>query len=162
MFEVKESGIHHKGVFARKFIPKGTRIIQYVGDKISKEESDKRTNLLEEQCKKDSNIGKTYMYELDDEYDVDGNSNGNESRFINHSCDPNCEADIEHGEIWISAVRDIFPGEELSYNYGFEYDKDYAEHPCKCGSEKCVGFIVAEEDWPKFPKKETAKDNRQK
>jgi uncharacterized protein len=68
----------------------------------------------------------------------------NPARFINHSCMPNCEASIEDGRIWITALRDIEPGDELTFNYGYDLD-DYKGYPCRCGTSECVGFIVAEE-----------------
>jgi len=77
---------------------------------------------------------------------------------INHSCDPNCEVEIIRGHIWITAIKDIKKGEELGYDYGYDYD-DFKDHPCKCGSKNCIGYIVAEEHWPKV-KRALAKKNK--
>ena len=100
---------------------------------------------------KNQNNGAVYLFELNSRYDIDGNVSWNTAKYINHSCEPNCEVDIIEEKIWIIALRNIKKGEELSYNY--EYDLDVClDHPCKCGSKKCAGYIVAEEDWPKLRK----------
>ena len=148
--EVRKSGIHNKGVYATKDIPKGTQIIEYRGEKISKAEGDRRLDETHEAHKKDRTNAATYIFELNDEYDLDGNMPNNDAKYINHSCDPNCDFDVGEESVFIYAKRDIKKDEELTYNYGFEFDDEYYEHPCRCGSENCVGFIVAEDDWPKL------------
>ncbi|RJQ15811.1 SET domain-containing protein-lysine N-methyltransferase [Candidatus Woesearchaeota archaeon] len=131
---VSDSAIHGRGVFAKMDIPKGTKIIEYTGEKITKEESDKRQD-------RDNENGTVYIFTLDETHDIDGAVNGNDARFINHSCEENCEIEIDDGRIWVIAMRDIKQGEELGYDYSF--DKDcYEEHPCKCGSKQCRGFIL--------------------
>jgi hypothetical protein len=153
----KNSKIHSNGVFTRIDIEKGTKIIEYIGEKITKEESEKRCDAMLEMSKSNPQLGAVYIFELDDEYDIDGNFDYNFARLINHSCSPNCEIDISDGHIWIVALRDIKAGEELTYNY--EYDlEDYKDHPCKCGSKNCVGYILAEEHWPEMKKKEGLSD----
>lgn len=132
---VKESSIHNKGVFAFKDIPKGTKIIEYVGEKISKEEAEKR-------MERDLKNGTFYVFELNDEHDIDGLSGGSDAIYINHSCNPNCEIDIFDNKIWIIALKDINEGEELSYDYAFDCDEGTLKHVCKCGSKNCIGFIV--------------------
>jgi len=127
------SRIHGTGGFARRDIPAGTRLIEYVGEKITKAESLRRCEANNE-----------YIFTLDDECDLDGNVTWNPARFINHSCAPNCEAEWDENRIWIAALRDIPAGEELSFNYGYDLE-DYREHPCRCGAPECVGYIVAEE-----------------
>ena len=88
-----------------------------------------------------------------DEWDLDGNFEWNTARLVNHSCEPNCEAQIdEELKIWLVSLRDIGQGEELSFNYGFDLE-DYGKHPCRCKSKKCVGYIVGEDYWPKLRKK---------
>ncbi len=149
---VKKSRVHGNGVFAKKDIKKGSKIIEYVGRKISKAESDK---IYEEQYKKhkdnpDEN-GAVYIFELDDKYDIDGNVDWNIAKYINHSCDPNAEAEIIDGHIWIVAIKDIKKDEEITYNYGYDLE-DFEDHPCKCGAKNCVGYIVAEEHWDKLKK----------
>lgn len=146
---VKNSDIHGKGIYAAKDIAKGTKIIEYTGEKISKEESDKRIELQEKISKQDSLKGAVYIFELNDEYDIDGDFEYNTARLINHSCRPNCEFEIADDHIWIMALKDIKEGEELSYNYGFDLE-DYKDHPCKCGSKNCVGYILDEDHWVKL------------
>lgn len=148
--EIKKSKIHGTGVFASKDIPKGTKVIEYVGEIISKEESDKRADAHFDRHKKDKeNNGAVYIFELNDTHDIDGDVPWNPAKYINHSCDPNCETEITNDEIWIVSIKDIKKGEEISYNYCYDID-DFEEHPCRCGSEKCPGYIVDEEYWPKL------------
>ena len=85
----------------------------------------------------------TYLI-LIDRYDLDGDFKYNTARLINHSCKPNCEVDGKGLKLWIFALRDIKKGEELSYDYGFGFDEDYRQFPCKCGSKNCCGYIVRE------------------
>jgi uncharacterized protein len=129
----KSSPIHGMGGFARVDIPAGARVIEYVGEKITKQESLAR-------CEQNNE----YIFALDDEQDLDGQVSWNPARFLNHSCEPNCEARLEGGCIWVIAIREIRAGEELTFNYGYDL-ADYAEHPCGCGAPGCVGYIVAEE-----------------
>jgi len=153
---LKKSGIHNKGVFAKVNISKGVKVIEYVGEKISKAESDKRADKEIDNHKKNSDKGAVYIFELNKKTDVDGNVSWNPARFINHSCDPNCEAEITRGRIWIISIRDIKKGEEITYNYNYDID-DFDEHPCRCQSERCVGYILDEDKWPKL-KRKLAKD----
>ncbi len=136
----KPSRIHGIGGFARTRIAGGTRVIQYLGHKITKRESLMR-------CA-DANA---YIFSLDDETDLDGNVEWNPARFLNHSCSPNCDAEQHDGRIWIVARRDINAGEEITFNYGYDL-VDYKEYPCRCGSPDCVGYMVAEEFFKYFGK----------
>ena len=149
---VRGSVIHGKGVFARKRIPAGTRVIEYVGEKITKAESERRGEIVLSSNKHDRTKGAVYIFTLNKRHDIDGNVAYNTARVINHSCRPNCEAQLIHGHIWIVAVTEIGKGEELSYNYGYDMD-DYESHPCRCGAHGCLGYIVAEEHWPKLKAK---------
>lgn len=149
--EVRNSRIHHKGVFAVRDIPKGTKIIEYVGRKLTKKESDKAFEENFEKHIENEDNGAVYIFELNKKYDIDGNVPWNTAKYINHSCNPNCETDIINDRIWIVSLRDIKKGEEITYNYGYDFDAAL-NHPCRCGSENCVGFILAEEDWPKLKK----------
>jgi SET domain-containing protein len=127
------SPIHGTGGFARAEIPAGARIIEYTGEKITKSESLSRCEHSNE-----------YIFGLDDEHDLDGNVPWNLARFLNHSCQPNCEALLEQGRIWMVSLRQIRAGEELTFNYGYDLE-DYRQYPCSCGAPRCVGYIVAEE-----------------
>ena len=127
------SAIHGTGGFAKADIAAGARVIEYVGEKITKAESLHRCESANE-----------YIFSLDDESDLDGNVPGNPARFLNHSCDPNCEAEPDGGRVWIVARRGIRAGEEITFNYGYDLE-DYREHPCRCGAADCIGYIMAEE-----------------
>jgi uncharacterized protein len=150
--KVNKSKIHNLGVYASKDIPKGTKIIEYIGNKISKDEADdiydKTYNKHE---KNPSDNGAVYIFELNKKHDIDGNVSWNTARLINHSCSPNCEVDIINNKIWIISFKNIKKGEEISYDYGYDLDC-YEDHPCKCGSPNCIGYIVSEEYWPKLKK----------
>lgn len=139
----RRSRIHGVGGYARKRIKEGTPIIEYVGRKVDKQEAER---LCEEE--------NSYVFVINDHYDLDGSVDWNLARWINHSCDPNCEALDEGGRIWITACRDIKPGEELTFNYNYDLE-EYADHPCCCGSENCVGYIVAEEHFDEVRKRHT-------
>jgi len=133
--EVRQSTIHGTGGWARKDIPAGTRLIEYVGERIDKAESTRR-------CEADNE----YIFTIDDDWDLDGKQPWNPARFLNHSCAPNCEAEWDEGRIFINALRDLKQGEELTFNYGYDLE-DYLDHVCQCRTPNCVGFIVAEEYW---------------
>ena len=92
-------------------------------------------------------LGK-YLFNLNKKYDLDGDFKFNTARLINHSCNPNCEVAGTGLKVWVYAIRDIKKGEELTCDYGFGYDSDFKQFPCKCGSKNCCGFIVrAESRW---------------
>jgi SET domain-containing protein len=129
----KPSPIHGTGGFARENIAAGSRIIEYLGEKITKQQSLAR-------CERSNE----YIFAIDDTHDLNGNVSWNPARFLNHSCEPNCEAQFVDGRIWIIASRDIRAGDELTFNYSYDLE-DYREHPCQCGAKSCVGFMVAEE-----------------
>jgi hypothetical protein len=129
---VGTSRIAGKGLFAAQQIKKGTRIIQYIGQRISKEETAERLYQ-----------GNQYIFEFNDRYNIDGKTLKNKARYINHSCDPNCDILITKRTIWIVAKRDIQAGEEFSYNYGFTAK----QHRCQCGAKNCCGYILGEEYW---------------
>lgn len=135
IIELRQSPIHQKGVFATAEIRSGQRIIQYLGEKISADESDRREQLY-------SDMGVTYLFDLENGYAIDGGVNGNVAVYINHSCDPNCLIEFEGDEIWVVARRPITPGEELFYDYWFDPADDEATAiPCCCGATTCRGTI---------------------
>ncbi len=148
---IRRSSIHNRGVFARRDIPKDVPIIEYCGEKITKAESQRRGDALLHKSRK-TGCAAVYVFTLNQRYDIDGAKGRNPARYINHSCAPNCEAFIIRGRIWIYSLREIKAGEELTYNYGFDVDT-WDEHPCRCGAENCVGFIVEKKQWPRLLKK---------
>jgi SET domain-containing protein len=160
--EVRGSEVHGRGMFAVKDISEGEHIIEYLGERIDKEESDRRGNALYDESQ-ETGGAQVYLFTLDESWDLDGNFEWNTARLVNHSCEFNCEAQIDDElRIWLTAVRDIKCDEELSFNYGFGID-DYERHPCLCGSRKCVGYIVTEGCWPELRriiKKKKAKEER--
>ena len=147
--KVEGSTVHGRGMFATQDIPEGQSIIQYLGERIDKEESDRRGNALFDESQKTGGA-QVYLFTLDENWDLDGNFEWNTARLVNHSCNPNCEAQIDDDlNIWLVAVRDIENGEELSFNYGFGLD-DYEDHPCRCGSKNCIGYIIADDYRPEL------------
>ena len=136
------SDIHGSGVYARIAIPAGHVIAEYTGERITKAESERREAARLERIRRGGDAC-TYIFNLNQRYDLDGRRGGNISRFINHSCQPNCRSELERGHIWIIAERDIAPGEEITFDYGFPF-RDWAENPCRCGATGCAGFIVAQ------------------
>lgn len=133
---VRHSAIAGTGVFARRRIPAGTRVIRYTGRRVTKREAERI-------CARESEQGAVYVFQLNRHYDLDGSVRWNTARFINHSCAPNLESVQVGDRIWLEAMRDIRPGEELSYDYGFG-PEDCAEHRCRCGAPDCRGYIVGE------------------
>ncbi len=141
-FEIRRSQIQGCGAFAMRAIKKGERIIEYTGERISWKEADRRYD--------DAHMQRhhTFLFSLTQRTVVDAAVGGNDARLINHSCEPNCEAVIVQGHIFIDAMRDIAAGEELSYDYAYERDADTAEedeqrYVCRCGSPGCRGTILA-------------------
>jgi uncharacterized protein len=140
-FEIRRSPIQGRGAFATRRIRKGERIIEYTGERISNAEADRRYD--DERMRRHH----TYLFTLTQRTVVDGAVGGNASRFINHSCEPNCEAVIEDGRIWIEADRTIPKGRELTYDYQYERVSnddaaDERKYPCHCGARGCRGTIL--------------------
>ena len=151
MWLVKKSKVHGSGVFATKNIPKGKKIIEYIGEKIAKSEGDRRSELRIKKYLNSDKTGSVYIFELNKKYDIDGSPLYNKARYINHSCEPNCEVDIIDNQIWILSIKKIKSGEELTYDYGYTFDRDdYKDHPCRCASKNCIGYIISSDDWGKF------------
>lgn len=143
---VRPSPIHSVGVYASTPIRKGTRVVEYVGERITADEADDRYEGVE----------RTYLYGLDDGKTViDGHGIG---AYLNHSCDPNCEVDEIKGRVWLFAIRDIAVGEELVWDYNLYDDDDPA--PCHCGSRKCRGTMYSREWMAKVRRREACKAKR--
>lgn len=138
MIEVRTSPIHGQGVFARRTISEGTRVIEYAGEVISEREGDARYD--------DRTMARhhTYLMALDDGRCIDAAVGGNEARFINHSCEPNCETVEVGGRVWIEAIRPIAAGEELTYDYLYERSEgdDESFYRCGCGAATCRRTIL--------------------
>ena len=158
LWKKKKSKVHGSGLFASQDIKNNSQVIEYIGDKVTKKEGDKRADKQINKAKKNKNNGMVYIFELNKRYDIDGGVPHNHARLINHSCDPNLEVEIDNNRIWISAIKNIKKDAELSYNYGYSYDADYVDHPCKCGSSKCVGYILDDIHWLKLKKKKKKKN----
>jgi len=138
MVRVGQSRIAGQGLFAAEDIKQGTRIIEYIGEKIARPESARRLA-----------AGNAYIFHLNYRYAIDGQTLANTARYINHSCDPNCAVHKENGALWIVAARDIMAGEELSYNYGYDL-RHYQDNPCHCGARQCCGYILARQYWERI------------
>lgn len=141
--EVRRSGVHGKGVFAVAPIAAGKRIIEYTGPIITWKEAQKRHPHNPDEP------NHTFFFHIDDKRVIDG-LNGGSAKWINHACDPNCEADEddEAGRVFITALRDIEPGEELNYDYGLVLEgrhtaKIKKDYECRCGSPRCRGTMLA-------------------
>ncbi len=140
--QTRRSGVHGKGVFAVQDLAEGETLIEYVGEVISWSQAQARHP-------HDSNDpNHTFYFHIDEDHVIDALFGGNSSRWINHACDPNCEADEQNGRIFIKALRNIPAGEELNYDYGLIIDARYtaklkAEYPCWCGAENCRGTLLA-------------------
>jgi SET domain-containing protein len=149
--QVRRSGVHGKGVFALQDIAEGETLIEYVGEVISWDEAQDRHPHDPE----DPNH--TFYFHVNEDRVIDALFGGNSSRWINHSCAPNCEADEDNDRIFIKAIRNIAAGEELNYDYGLIIDEPYtkklkAEYPCWCGSDNCRGTLLAPKRRPATPK----------
>jgi len=140
--QVRQSGVHGKGVFAIAEIPAGTRIIEYKGEMITWDQA------LERHPHDPSQPNHTFFFHIDADHVIDGNVNGNAARWINHACEPNCEADENGSRVHVVALRDLMPGEELFYDYGLVIDERYTaklkkQYECRCGSKACRGTMLA-------------------
>lgn len=141
--QVRRSGVHGKGVFALQAIAAGTRLIEYKGELIDWPEA------LRRHPHDPAQPNHTFYFHVDDGHVIDANVGGNASRWINHACDPNCEAQqLDDGRVFIDALRDIEAGEELFYDYGLVIDERYTaklkkEYACHCGSPNCRGTMLA-------------------
>ena len=142
LYKIKKSDIDKKGrgLYAAHNIEEGTRIIDYVGKIITKKQT--------EESQKFDNAKPIYLFNLNKKYDMDGDVSWNPARLINHSCSNNTDYNGTGLKLWVVAIKDIKRGEEITADYGFGYDEDYKQFPCKCRSKNCCGYIVrAESRW---------------
>ena len=134
------------GAFAVRPIPAGVRLVEYTGERLTPEQSEARYPDIP------GERHHTYLFAIEDddgkEVVIDAAVGGNEARFINHSCAPNCDAVVEAGRIWIETIRDVEPGEELAYDYAYVLEERHTpaakrRYPCHCGAPECRGTILA-------------------
>ena len=159
--QTRRSGVHGKGVFATQDIAEGDTLIEYLGEVISWKEA------LRRHPHDPAQPNHTFYFHIDDKRVIDGKVEGNAAKWINHSCDPNCEADEVDGRIFIKALRDIPAGQELNYDYGLVINLPYtpellAEFPCWCGSANCRGTLLAQKDEDKKKSKKQKKKAKAK
>ena len=143
LVEVRPSPLHGLGVFALRRIAAGTRVIEYLGERISHQEADRR---YQDRSAHDNH---TFLFIADATTVIDAGVAGNEARFVNHACDGNCESVIEESRVFIDAIRSIAPGEELTYDYQIQRETDDppdidAIYACRCGKPRCRGTMM----WP--------------
>ena len=140
--QVRRSGVHGKGVYALQPLKKGEVIIEYTGERISWKEA------LRRHPHDPKDPDHTFYFHIDDSQVIDAKFGGNASRWINHACSPNCEADEVDGRVFIKALRAIQPGQELFYDYGLTIDERYTpalkkRFPCHCGTKGCRGTLLS-------------------
>ncbi len=159
--QTRRSGVHGKGVFAVQDLAEGETLIEYVGEVVTWKEA------LRRHPHDPQDPNHTFYFHVDEKHVIDAKYGGNSSRWINHSCQPNCEADEDEGRVFIKALRNIAAGEELFYDYGLIIDAPYtkklkAEYPCWCGAPNCRGTLLAPKDKEskKAGKKDKAKSNK--
>ena len=155
-FEVRDSAISGRGALAIRPIAATERLIEYVGERITHQEADRRYD--------DDSMDEhhTFLFTVSSRTVLDATREGNEARFINHSCEPNCESEIDRGRIFIFALRDIEAGEELHYDYAYERngdetDGEEAQYRCRCGTRTCRGSIMEAKEAFHLRRKESMK-----
>ena len=141
-FEIRASAIHGLGAFATESIAAGVRLIEYSGERLTSAEADARYPDVE------GERHHTFLFAIDDDVVIDAANGGNAARFINHSCDPNCDAVVEDGRIWIETIREVAAGDELAYDYAYVLEERHTaaarrRYPCSCGAATCRGTILA-------------------
>ena len=141
-FEIRDSPMQGLGAFATHRIPASTRLIEYAGERITAAEAESKYPDVP------GARHHTFLFAIDDGVVVDAGVNGNDARWINHSCDPNCDAVIEDARIWIETLREVRPGEELAYDYALILTERHTpaakrRYPCHCGAGACRGTMLA-------------------
>lgn len=157
--QMRRSEVHGNGVFAAQDLKAGELLIEYTGEVIDWKEA------LRRHPHDPTQPNHTFYFHIDDKNVIDGGVNGNDAKWINHACDPNCEADEQDGRIYIKALRDIPAGQELNYDYGLIIDEPYtpellADFPCWCGSENCRGTLLSPKDEDDLPGKKKEKKKK--
>jgi SET domain-containing protein len=142
LYEVRKSPVHGNGVFALRPIAAGERIIEYRGERIDWDQATQRA------AARGGPVNHTFYFSLADGRVIDGGKRGNDARWINHACEPNCEAYEDDGRVYIHALRDIDEGEELNYDYALIYDERHTPalkrlFACRCGTPACNGTMLA-------------------
>lgn len=142
-YAVRHSHIHGRGVFALAAIPKGTRLMEYLGERITHAEADRRY------AKEHENSPHTMLFAVNEKVVIDATRQGNSARYINHSCAPNCEAIEDEGRIFIETRRKIGAGEELTYDYNLVLEERHTPalkkmHACYCGARRCRGTLLGQ------------------
>ena len=147
LYKIKKSKIDNngRGLYAKKDIKKGTKIIDYKGKII--------TNKQVDESDKYDNSKPIYLFTLNKRYTLDGDFPWNTAGLVNHSCDPNAQYDGKGLKVWVTAIKDIKKGEEITSDYGFGFDADYKQFPCKCSAKNCCGYIIREESRWRINKK---------
>ena len=140
--QVRQSGIHGRGVFATQAIEAGSTVIEYKGEIITWDVA------LERHPHDPSQPNHTFYFHLDDGHVIDGKYQGNSARWINHSCNPNVEAEQDGNRVFLKALRNLAPGEELFFDYGLVIDARLTaalkrEYACWCGAPQCRGTMLA-------------------
>jgi uncharacterized protein len=161
MIEVRHSPIHGYGVFALRKIRKGTTVIEYLGDRVSHAEADARYE------DKDASDSHTFLFTVDSKIVIDAGIRGNEARFVNHGCDPNCQSVSTNKRVFIEAIRTIRPGDELSYDYQIQRDPEDAPDvdvifACRCGAPSCRGSMLEPRKKPRKSARRRAVGTRRK
>lgn len=141
-YEIRISPIQGIGAFAARPIPTGIRLIEYAGERLTPAQADARYPDVP------GERHHTYLFAIDDDVVIDAAVDGNDARWINHSCDPNCDAVIDDGRIWIETIRDVAAGEELAYDYAYILEDRHTpaakrRFPCTCGARRCRGTLLA-------------------
>jgi uncharacterized protein len=141
-FDIRPSPMQGLGAFATHRIPAGTRLVEYAGERLSPAAAEARYPDVP------GERHHTFLFAIDDEVVIDAAVDGNDARWINHSCAPNCDAVIESQRIWIETIRDVDPGEELAYDYAFTLPERHTpaakrRFPCHCGAATCRGTMLA-------------------
>ena len=157
--QTRRSGVHGKGVYAVADLAEGETLIEYVGEIINWEEALRRHPHDPQQP------NHTFYFHIDEEHVIDANVGGKSSRWINHSCKPNCEAEVDDGRVFIRARKNIEAGKELFYDYGLVIDEPHTpellkQYPCWCGAKKCRGTLLAPPTKDKAKEKSSGKGKK--